>query len=155
MSIKDLNYYLPIIYEQHLESILERGPRSLFYGYYQHSYNLSCLSQQEKDNLLDELFETRKDFMYQYIKWKEADMNIDWVYNKKGLLEELVSYLNIQYRRQKIFFWIKNNQVIIRQFYVDKMISPNNVLKFYLDTKYKDVIDPLTQEFFKSLIVQK
>ena len=101
------------------------------------------------------MFETRKDFLYTYIKWKEADMNIDWIYNKKGLLEKLVSYLNIQYRRQKIFFWIQNNEVIIRQFYVDKMISPNNVLKFYLDTKYKDIIEPSSLDFFELIVVQK
>jgi hypothetical protein len=147
MNVEYLDSYLPIVFREHLRYTLERYPRYYLEPSYLNSYR--------KDRLIDELFQTRKDFLYRYIRCKDSELTMDWVYNQKGLLEDLVSYLNRQYRRQKLKFFVLENEVILRQFYVDKMISPKDVLTFYLDTKYEDIIEPSSLDFFESIVIKK
>jgi hypothetical protein len=148
MDFTYLDYYMQTINEEHVSSILNKS---------ESEFNLLCMTLLEKEMLIDEMFETRQDFVRNYFSTNENFINIDWVYNKKGLLEDLIQYLNTQYRSQRIQFFILNNQIILRKNFRDIVLKQYQVLKFYFNIKYRIKLEELTEETiekFQSIILK-
>jgi len=148
MSISNLDYYLQTINEEHVSCILNRE-ESNYKTSSIYQFNILYMTELEKDLLIDEIFQTRKTFMFHYLSENETAMSINWIYNKKELLLDLIRYLNIEYRREGLKFFVVtfyDIKIILRRLYVDTEVSQTMVLKYYLDKKYRENLEKLTEE---------
>lgn len=150
MAVSHLDYYLQSINESHVLALINRE-ESNYKTTSTYPFNILCMTQIENELFITELFETRKSFMFHYLSENEHAMSINWIYNKIELLTHFVQCLNMYYRRERIRFFVTNNQIVLRQHLLDTVLSQKDVLQFYLNKVYREKLVEITEETLERL----